>query len=368
MKLARLAVLVVVAPALVLVTSAEAQVEHWGSYIGNGERFPQERPFSVPGLGNGVTEIAAGNGDSYAVEEGQLEAFGPGTSGALGDGSFKDAPTTPVRAIFPAGTVIAHVGEAKNDMFAIDTTGQLWSAGSNLDGSLCLGTSGRFDVPQEVPGGTDVVQVRGGANHVIVLRGDGTVEACGENERGQLGKVGATSKTLVPVPGLSNIVEICSGPTFGAARTALGEVLAWGSNEEGQLGQGTESRDNPKPTRVPLPGPAQQISCGGDLLGNGHMLALIGGEVFGWGADRHGQIGDQATVNKPSPVATGLAFESVAASGNYSLGVRDGMVFGWGSTAGGTLGEPELMGAQLTPVLITEGTAVSATAQNSMSD
>ena len=58
------------------------------------------------------------------------------------------------------------------------------------------------------------------------------------------------------------------------------ELLSWGNNETGELGTGAEKgKYNPSPAVVTLPaGEIQQL-----VPGNHHVLALIGGKVYGWG-------------------------------------------------------------------------------------
>jgi alpha-tubulin suppressor-like RCC1 family protein len=360
--------------ALIATPAAGAQVMRWGTYFGGGGEgggFTQPLPTDVPGLEEGVVALAASNSASYALKGGAVYAFGDGGGDELGDGTEKDA-TAPVRVSFPAGVSIVAIGEAKDAGFAIDSTGQGWAWGGNGEGELCLGKGApkKVATPLKIPGLTHARAVAGGGNHVVWLMSDGTVEACGTNERGQLGVGEGVSKSAVPVNvrGLTNVVEISAGNLSSAARDSSGAVYTWGGNEAGQVGDGEETEGVFEPFHVPLPGPASEVSCGGDLGPNGHTLALVGGEVFGWGADRAGQVGDGARVDKASPIATGLHFSTVAASGAYSLGLRGGQLFAWGANSGEALGTGEA-GSERTPVVVASGvTIVSATAENSLAD
>ncbi len=354
--------------------AAGAQVMRWGTYFGGGGEgggLTQSLPTVVPGLESGVTALAASNAASYVLQGGAVFAFGDGGAGELGDGTEKNS-TTPMKVIFPAGVSIVAIGEAKDAGFAIDSTGQGWAWGGDGEGELCLGKAAPKKVmtPLKISGLTHAHAVAGGGNHVVWLMSDGTVEACGTNERGQLGIGEGVSKSAVPVkvPGLTNIVEISAGNLSSAARDSSGAVYAWGGNEAGQVGDGEETEGVFAPFHVPLPGPASEVSCGGDLGPNGHTLALVSGEVFGWGADRAGQVGDGARANKPSPVATGLRFATVVASGAYSLGLTGGELFAWGANSGEALGTGET-GSERTPVVVASGVSlISATAENSLAD
>jgi alpha-tubulin suppressor-like RCC1 family protein len=351
--------------ALALVPSAYAEVEHWGSFAG-GEQ--QQLPQAVPGLEH-VVAVDASNKDAYVLEaDGSVWALGNGEGGELGDGSTASSFTTPVRVSFQAGIDIKSIGEAEAEGAAIDSTGQAWGWGSDVNGSLCLRDEGDLPVPVKLPV-TGATAVQGGEGHTIWLLSDGTVLGCGANGDGQLGD-GRTKSASRPVAvtGLENIVEISAGELDSCARNKSGEVFTWGGNENGQLGDGsTEGSD--VPVHVPLPGPASDISCGGNLAANGHSLAIVAGEVYGWGADANGQVGDGQSADKLSPVATGLHYSRVVASGKSSLGLDSaGNVWSWGGGDGGALGIGTDKRSVLTPVLVTSGaTMISATAEDAIS-
>src|SRR5262249_44849120 len=122
--------------------------------------------------------------------------------------------------------------------------------------------------------------------------------------------------------------------------------------------------------KVALPGPASQISCGGDAIGtgddSGFDIALVEGQVIGWGNDGKGQIGDNSKKDKISPVATGLHFVQAVASGENAIGLSaTGNVFTWGAGARFSLGTGSTENSFL-PVQISSGnTMISATAMNS---
>ena len=96
-----------------------------------------------------------------------------------------------------------------------------------------------------------------------------------------------------------------------------GTLLSWGANGSGQLGDGTLATHlTPQP--VPEAGPDLRSVAGGAL----HSLALdSAGNVWSWGANGSGQLGDGTTYTKnltPSPVlfddVTPPAFVSLAVS------------------------------------------------------
>lgn len=187
-----------------------------------------------------------------------------------------------------------------------------------------------------------------------------------------LGRAGAGRRRAgrahpTAVPGLSSIVQVSVGERTSAALDAKGRVFMWGDNVHGAIGVGSSAPTIWTPTYVVLPEPASSISTGGDLEDNGSSLAILAHEaLYGWGDDNHGQVGDHATGDKPSPVNTGLHFKSAVAGGVFSLGLdREGNVYSWGAGFGGSLGVGHNRGPAFTPLFVESGvSAISATAKN----
>jgi alpha-tubulin suppressor-like RCC1 family protein len=342
-------------------TSASALVKHWGGYGGTTAVLT---PSPVKQLNN-VTALDAGNASAYALESnGTVWAWGEDTHGQLGNGATGDGVTaTAVQVKFPSGTVIRAIGEAQAEGAAVDKTGQGWGWGYNGLGSLCVRHPDSTDITIPVKTAvTNAVAVQGGELHTLWLLSNGTVEACGANHHGQLGNGGTKSSTTpVHVVGLEHVVEISAGQLDSCARTESGEVFTWGGNEHGQLGDGS-TKNSDVPVHIVLPGPASLISCGGSQPNNGHSFAIVKGEVIGWGADEFGQLGDGGGTDKLSPVATGLHFARVVASGQSSIGLdAEGNVWTWGEGSRGDLGTGNEK-TQLVPQLVDTGaTMISGT-------
>jgi len=114
------------------------------------------------------------------------------------------------------------------------------------------------------------------------------------------------------------------------------QVWCWGRNAAGQLGDGTTT-NRLVPAAVPGMNGVIQITTG-DL----HSCALRDtGRVFCWGSNSAGQLGDTSTTNRTSPVRvvalTGAI--QVADGERHSCALRDsGRVFCWGNNGIGQLG------------------------------
>ena len=84
-------------------------------------------------------------------------------------------------------------------------------------------------------------------------------------------------------------VQVAAGTNHTLVRLSNGEVWAWGSNDRGQLGiDNNFSSVNSTPVRItfPVSGSATYIAAG-----NNSSYAIIGGQLFAWGDNTHGQLG-----------------------------------------------------------------------------
>ena len=69
---------------------------------------------------------------------------------------------------------------------------------------------------------------------------------------------------------------------------------------------------------------------------------LRAGDVYCWGQNRYGQLGDGTTIDRATPVrvATSLPFTAIAASGAHSCGLTTGgATLCWGYNLDGQLGD-----------------------------
>ena len=139
---------------------------------------------------------------------------------------------------------------------------------------------------------------------------------------------------------------------FSLALGSDGNAYAWGKNDHGQLGDGTYTdRTTPvmvqKPAGVPADFTYVQVSAGG-----AHSLALgSDGNVYGWGFNRYGELGDTTRTERntpgkvPKPVncpdlPADFTYVQISAGEDDSLAVgSDGNVYAWGWDWDGELGD-----------------------------
>lgn len=179
----------------------------------------------------------------------------------------------------------------------------------------------------------------------VVRKSDGTVWSWGYNGEGQrgdgtVGTAATDTPTKVTLPAGAVAAELAVGGRHVLVRLQNGDVYAWGRNTYGQLGQGdTTSRGTA--AKVTLPRPAIAIAAGRD-----HSLAVLDdGSVCAWGLDEAGQLGvaNRAQVPSPTNVAGISNVARVAAGNSHSLALRaDGSVWAWGANSAGQVGDGTL--------------------------
>ncbi len=211
-----------------------------------------------------------------------------------------------------------------------------WMSGCGERALVCEGVVVETD--EQFLGEVTWKMLVSGAAHSCGLTMDGEVYCWGGNTYGQLGHCSAMdARTPVRVGGEElRFVTISAGDYHTVGTTEDGEVYAWGRNQVGQLGDGTR-QDRIQPVRVLLDEKIVMISAGAN-----HTLALgDGGIVYAWGRNLEGQLGDGTAERRTRPVRVAGEgwYRHISAGGNHSLGiVFTNFLYAWGSNESGQLG------------------------------
>lgn len=204
------------------------------------------------------------------------------------------------------------------------------------------GYSGGGYFPSIVPGAANnnIVEVSvGDGSHGLALKNDGTVWAWGSNTYGQLGTgTTSSSSSIVQVSGLTDIIAVSAGTDHSMALRNDGTVWIWGRNYYGALGNGgTDNLPHPIPTQMPGLQNVSAISAG-----TSYSLVITNGQVWGWGFNDRGQLGNNSTVSQYTPVQESNGFTDVIAISAaiwHSLILRgNGNVFASGDNYNTVLG------------------------------
>lgn len=167
-----------------------------------------------------------------------------------------------------------------------------------------------------------------------------TVQCWGNNASGALGWGFTYSPPVhskVDVVGLHDVEQISGGTGFFCARTALGEVWCWGRNAFGELGDGTFERAF-APVRTQLPEPAIDVAAGGYhacAIGESH-------HVYCWGqVPRPAPIyAEYVRVPEEVPTLTNaVKLQAFRSEGGTCALLSDGHVACWGLVSGTVFGD-----------------------------
>jgi alpha-tubulin suppressor-like RCC1 family protein len=180
--------------------------------------------------------------------------------------------------------------------------------------------------------------------------------AWGYNNAGGLG-TGSVARALHPVAVKlpAGTVDVQGGTDFTVALTDTGQVWTWGGNRYGQLGDGTATiRFAPRQVELAGSAPVASIAVGQD-----HVLALTRqGAIYAWGRNHHGQLGDGAAINRAAPVQLPVADAVQVAAGNAGSAAltASGATLIWGRAIPGPAGLGAANPASPRPLTLPTGT------------
>ncbi|AXE53900.1 Regulator of chromosome condensation (RCC1) repeat protein [Aurantimicrobium sp. MWH-Uga1] len=202
--------------------------------------------------------------------------------------------------------------------------------------------------------GINFVKVSVGIRHALGLTSQGTVYSWGYNGYGELGD-GTTSNSSVPVQVkgiggsgyLTDVTDISAGGWFSLA-VSNGHVVSWGLNSRGNLGIGTLTNSSVPLVVNGVGGSGELTGINGVAAGFSEAYATNGTNVFAWGSNDHGQLGNNQVgtdarspvivlgINGTSPLTNVTA---VAAGAFFGMAVSNGTLVSWGANFYGNLGD-----------------------------
>jgi len=264
--------------------------------------------------------LAAGSQHTVALRfDGSLWAWGMNVYGQVGDGTFDDR-YTPVRVLDSDSigflTDIVAVAAGDFHSLALRDDGTVWAWGKNDFGQLGNNTMIDSNIPVQVvgPGGagylSEIVAIAADGWHSLALKSNGTVWTWGRNEYGQLGDNTTFDRTYpLQVQGtggvgfLMNIAAVEAGRYHSVAVGTDGSAWAWGRNAMGELGDNS-TIDKHTPVKVLGPGSTGYLTDVISIMGgNFHTVALKSDStVWAWGWNGHGQLGDNTLTDRHTPV------------------------------------------------------------------
>ncbi|XP_052278368.1 E3 ubiquitin-protein ligase HERC2-like [Dreissena polymorpha] len=264
-----------------LALSAEGEVYSWGEgedgKLGHGNRSPCDRPRVIECLrGKEVVHIAAGGAHSACITStGELYTWGKGRYGRLGHGDSEDQSRPKlVEALKDQKVLDVACGSGDAQTLCITETDCVWSWGDGDYGKLGRGGSDGVKVPFKIDSLQElgVMKVECGSQFSVALTKSGAVYTWGKGDYHRLGH-GTDDHVRRPrrVSALQGkkVIDIACGSLHCVACTDTGEVFSWGDNDEGQLGDSTTNAiQRPRPVTALQGKKINRVACG-----SAHSLA-----------------------------------------------------------------------------------------------
>ncbi|XMB72288.1 BMP family ABC transporter substrate-binding protein [Mycoplasmatota bacterium WC30] len=309
--------------------TSEGRAFTWGwndeGQLGDGTRIDSSTPVEITSKfslheDEKITKLVLGHKHSLVLtSERRILIWGYNGYGQLGDGTRIDK-ITPIditsQFSLNEGEYLIQASLGGYHSAALTSEGRIFTWGMNrYYGQLGDGSKETKEAPIEITDkftfneGETITHVLLGYRYSLAQTSEGRIYTWGNNEYGQLGD-GTTRDRYTPVEITSNIIlnegETITSITIktmnSSAITNEGRIFVWGDNRNGQLGDGTTIDSN-----LPI-----EVTSGFDLyldeiitnisLGTYHSLVRTNqGNIFSWGGNEHGQLGDGTTSESLMP-------------------------------------------------------------------
>jgi alpha-tubulin suppressor-like RCC1 family protein len=237
--------------------------------------------------------------------------------------------------------IVVRVNDAGNlNLYVTDATEQnllVWGASSGTNGA-----PNRSTPVTTFAGGNNWKQVSAGQDHTAAIKTDGTLWVWGVKNEGRLGindaGTGTVNNPVTTFAGGTDWKSVSGGFRNTAAIKTDGSLWIWGANGSGQLGDNTTTQRNTPVTTFAGGTNWKQVSSG-----YAHMAAIkTDGSLWTWGRNNIGQIGINNTANRSIPVTTfagGNDWKSVTCGEYHTAAIKtDGSLWTWGFGDFGRLG------------------------------
>ena len=272
-----------------------------------------------------IRQISAGSFYNVCLSvDNEVYSFGQNNCGQLGTGDFTDY-NYPQKI----STVLVESNEVNGeytfcivskDLCDIDFiqcgsyssvcksfSGDIYVFGNNAQGQLGIGNTYNQNIPFKVLDWPDnIVDIKMGFRHTVVLTADNEVYSCGNNTFGQLGrKTPRNKKSIIfsKIEYSDNIIRIECSQNHTLCIDTLGYLVIFGNNQHNQLG--LESTSNiDKPMKHPSLSNIIDISSGGYHT----FVKTSNNEIYGFGDNCSSQLGiitDYRCQKTPIPLFKG---------------------------------------------------------------
>ena len=320
----------------------------WGlntsGQLGDNTTTQRNTPITTFAGGTNWKQVSGGNAHTAAIKtDGTLWTWGANGYGRLGNNTTTQR-NTPVTT-FAGGTNWKQVDTGRDHTAAIKTDGTLWNWGDSANGQLGnnVAFSTRSTPITTFAGGTDWKQVSAGSRHTAAIKTDGTLWIWGNAGYGRLGDntsfFGGRSTPVTTFAGGTNWKQVSCGNFHTAAIKTDGTLWTWGRNHYAQLGDNTTTNRSIPVTTFAGGTDWKQVKCGYDYV----PAIKTDGTLWTWGRNTNGGLGVNDTNQRNTPVTTfagGTNWKQVVGGYLRTVAIKtDGTLWTWGLNNVGQLGD-----------------------------
>ena len=269
-----------------LCVSMKGDVYSFGGY----ELEHDLQPVCLPNIVSSLKEIKyVGCGFNHMIcldYNGDIFSFGCNSSGELGIPNLSTFIYIPQKVDIPP---VKQISCGERFTFCLSEDNELFSFGNNEFGQLGMGNYSVYTAPQKLESLKDIDFVECGGSHIICKSKKNEIFAWGYNGEGQLG-TGNTNNQNSPVccsnwP--SNVVDVKCGDYHTIVLTSNQEVYSCGNNEYNQLGRKYDVIYSKSVKQINPLSEIIRIGCGAS-----HSMCIdIHNNFFVFGSNEYGQLG-----------------------------------------------------------------------------
>lgn len=379
--------------------TSQERIFMWGNnnvgQLGDGTTLTKTSPVEITdnfnlGEGEEIRYFVLGDMHSAAITSlNRVLTWGFNFNGRLGDGTA-DNSSLPIDITsnfnLNTGESIALIYSGEAHMAAITNEFRVFAWGVNNIGQLGDGTIDSKNTPVEITSNFNlnenerIVMMSLGSVHSLAISSQNRVFAWGGNTYGQLGDGTEFLRTSpVDITGQftfavdEHISGVSAGEQYSLLTTSFGRVLAWGRNNVGQLGDGTViNRNTPieitSMFNLDIGDKAMRVEAGYKH----NLLYTYNYEVYSWGSNFSGELGNDSLNNSSTPVKISNKFmfsegeiinQIYADDSISSLTTNFGNFYTWGKNDNNQLGHINNQGSlvpgkmnqtQFRPILLDE--------------
>ena len=254
--------------------------------------FDADEPFiSIPKKVNlpPCTQISCGSTFTMCLSEnGEVYSFGNNEQGQLGVGNNEESYNSP--QLISSLKDVEFIECGSEHTFCKTLNNEIYSWGVNISGQLGLENNDNQNTPILCSSlsNEDVIDIKCGYEHTLVLTSNGDVLSCGNNRSGQLGRDtdrehSASFKKL----DIFEITRIACGGCHSMLLDANNDIYMFGSNLHGELGIGYTDGDDYRPMIHPSLSNIIDVSHGGSST----FVKTSNNEIYAFGNNTRSQLG-----------------------------------------------------------------------------